>query len=155
LYSKRVIPRVLLVSLAVACGSSEPPDRSVEAPGEFSVGTTRLDVGRAIQVWYPTASAPTEIAIESLEPEPVRSRYADLLAAAPACPTRRLEVALDGEISPGSFPLVVGSHCHSGTRLSNASSAIRLASHGFVVVTIDHAGDLSNPSSAGRSRRRT
>ncbi len=33
------------------------------------------------------------------------------------------------------------SHCHSCTRLSNATTAIRLASHGFAVVSVEHAGD--------------
>ena len=39
------------------------------------------------------------------------------------------------------FPLVLISHCHACTRLSNATTAIRLASHGFVAVSIEHAGD--------------
>ena len=33
------------------------------------------------------------------------------------------------------------SHCHSCTRLSNATTAARLASHGFVVAAVDHASD--------------
>jgi dienelactone hydrolase len=35
----------------------------------------------------------------------------------------------------------VFSHCHSCTRLSQASTAVRLASHGFIVAAVDHAGD--------------
>ncbi|CAN5915042.1 hypothetical protein BH11MYX3_BH11MYX3_35380 [soil metagenome] len=146
-YSERVIPRVLLLSVYVAaCGSSTDPDRSVEQPGTHAVGTRRItatDATRSytLQAWYPTSSVTAEVAIESLEAEPIRTRYAGLLAGVGTCPTRRLDVAVDGEPEPGSFPLVVGSHCHACTRLSNASTAMRLASHGFVVVTIDHTGD--------------
>ena len=147
LYSERVIPRVLLLTAYVAaCGSSTDPDLSVEQPGTHAVGTRRItatDATRSytLQAWYPTTSVATAVAVESLEDEPILTRYAGLLAGVGTCPTRRLEVAIDGEPEVGSFPLLVGSHCHACTRLSNASTAIRLASHGFVVVTIDHTGD--------------
>jgi len=137
-----VIPRGLLLPLLVACDATVPPDRTVEEPGIHAVGTRRIEIGRTLQVWYPTGSAPTEVAIESLEIDPVHARYQVLLADVTTdCPTRRIEVALDGEPTPGPFPLVLASHCHSCTRLSNATSAIRLASHGFIVISIDHAGD--------------
>jgi dienelactone hydrolase len=106
------------------------------------VGTSRLVFGdRTAQAFYPTMSTPSRIGLEQLEEDPERTRYADLLAAAGACPTRQVEVAIEGIPSPGPFPFVVASHCHSCTRLSNASTAIRLASHGFVVVAPDHGGD--------------
>jgi predicted dienelactone hydrolase len=79
------------------------------------------------------------VAIEALEGEPVRAQYAGLLAAAPACPARSARVAIDAAVAPGSFPLVLYSHCHNCTRLSNATTAARLASHGFVVLAVDHA----------------
>jgi dienelactone hydrolase len=133
----------LLLVLLAACGEpAVEPDRSVESPGAYAVGTSRLDVGGAtVQAWYPTDAVPTDVAIESLEAEPHRTTYAELLAAASACPTRRIEVAVDGAPAAGSFPVVAFSHCHSCTRLSNASVALRLASHGFVVLAVDHAGD--------------
>jgi len=137
-----VITRGLLLCLLVACEAEIPPDRSVEQPGAHSVGTRRIDLGRTAQVWYPTTSPMADVAIETLEIEPLRSRYATLLAGvATPCPTRRLEVALDGDPEAGVFPLVLASHCHSCTRLSNATSAIRLASHGYIVISVDHAGD--------------
>ncbi|MCX5745342.1 MAG: hypothetical protein NT062_22930, partial [Proteobacteria bacterium] len=52
-----------------------------------------------------------------------------------------LPVALDAAPTDGSFPLVLISHCHACTRLSNATTAIRLASHGFVVASVEHLGD--------------
>lgn len=137
-----MIPRGLLLILLVACESTVPPDRTVEEPGAYAVGTRRIDIGRTLQVWYPTVTASSEVAIETLEIDPVRPRYQALLGGVTtACPTRRLDVALDGEPAAGPFPLVLASHCHNCTRLSNATSAIRLASHGFIVISVDHAGD--------------
>jgi dienelactone hydrolase len=146
-YSGLVIPRVVIACLLLAaCGSSTDPDLSVEQPGAHAVGTRRIDVSDAsrsytLQAWYPTTSVTAQVAIDSLEAEPRRTRYTTLLAGVGTCPTRRLDVAVDGEPEAGAFPMIVGSHCHSCTRLSNATTAIRLASHGFVVVTIDHTAD--------------
>jgi predicted dienelactone hydrolase len=134
-----------------ACGSSEPekgvdPDRSVESAGDHSVATTRftlVDTTRKrelrVQAWMPTDAQASEVAISTLEPEPDRTTYDELLAEAPACPTRTLPVAVDAPAASGRFPVVVFSHCHGCTRLSNATSAVRLASHGFVVLAVDHA----------------
>lgn len=141
--------QVLVVAVAVAsCGSpSVPPDRSVEEPGPYAVGTTRIEAADAttsyvMQAWYPTEGAVAGVAIEDLETEPRRSEYRNLLAAAPGnCPTRTLPVAVDAVPASGSFPLVLLSHCHRCTRLSNASTALRLASHGFIALSIDHTGD--------------
>jgi dienelactone hydrolase len=119
----------------------------VESAGDYSVGTTRLETTRdgityTLQAWFPTAAPASSVAIEQLEAEPHRTQYAGLLAAAPAgCPTRTLDVALDAEPLAGAFPLIVLSHCHSCTRLSNATTAVRLASHGFVALSVDHVGD--------------
>jgi dienelactone hydrolase len=131
----------------VACSSEEPIDLAVEAPGPNSVGTARFEIRDAVrardlvaQAWYPTTAVSSEVAIESLEIDPVRTRYTDLLAVAPACPSRTLPGAVDAPAQSG-LPLVMLSHCHACTRLSNATTAIRLASHGFAVVAVEHAGD--------------
>jgi dienelactone hydrolase len=133
----------LLAVVLGACGDpAVEPDRSVESQGAYAVATSRIESGGAVlQAWYPTEDVVGEVAIESLEAEPHRTTYAQLLATASTCPTRTLSVAVDGAPAAGSFPLVVFSHCHSCTRLSNASVALRLASHGFVVLAVDHAGD--------------
>ncbi len=131
----------------VACSSEAPIDLAVEAPGPHSVGTARFEITDATrsrdliaQAWYPTEAVASDLSIESLEIEPVRTRYTDLLAAAPPCPSRTLPVTVDAPAQRGA-PLVMISHCHSCTRLSNATTAIRLASHGFAVVSVEHAGD--------------
>lgn len=146
-----------LCLFAIACGSpSVPADHSVEMPGPYAVGTARIEASDAttsyvMQAWYPTDSAVSDVAIDELEAEPRRATYHDMLAAAPDCPTRMVPVALDGAPLAGPFPLVVLSHCHSCTRLSNASTAIRLASHGFVALSIDHTGDTLWDQLAGHT----
>lgn len=135
-----------MLCLFIACSSPTDPDRTVEEAGAHAVATRRItttDATRSytFQAWYPTTSPTADVAIETLEAEPLRTRTAALLAGVGTCPTRRLDVAIDGEPEAGSFPLVVASHCHACTRFSNASTAIRLASHGFVVVTVDHTAD--------------
>lgn len=139
--------RYLAVVALVACGSDDPVDLAVESPGPNSVGTARFEIrddARArdliAQAWYPTATIAADVAIETLEIDPVRTRYVELLAAAPACPSRTLPVTVEAPAQSG-LPLVMISHCHACTRLSNASTAIRLASHGFAVVSVEHAGD--------------
>lgn len=139
-----------------ACSSPTPADRSVEEPGRYAVGTARIEgtdatTSYVMQAWYPTDAAATDVPIENLEAEPRRTQYRDLLAAASDCPTRTLPVALDGAPLAGSYPLVVLSHCHSCTRLSNASVAVRLASHGFVALSIDHTGDTLWDQLAGHT----
>jgi dienelactone hydrolase len=133
---------VVLVCLA-SCGEPEtPPDRSVEERGPYAVGTARfVSDGRTLQSFYPTDAAELDIAFESLEAEPHRTQYADLLALAdPACPTRRLSLAVDAPAAAGAFPLVVVSHCYTCTRLNLATASTQLASHGFVVLSVDHDG---------------
>lgn len=136
----------IVVTLIACSGGGAAPDRTVEQPGLHGVATTRFvatDPARArtltVQAWYPSAALAADLPIEMLEIDPVRTRYAGLIAAAPPCPTRSVHVALDAAPAPGSFPLVLFSHCHNCTRLSNATTAERLASHGFVVVAVDHA----------------
>lgn len=141
--------RWLLALVVVAgCGSSPAPDLAVEMPGPHAVGTKAMTVtdaarGRAltVQLWYPTDAAATATPFEMMEVGSNAQTYASLLAAAPDCATRMIDVAVDAAPSAGPFPLVVFSHCHSCTRLSQASTAVRLASHGFVVAAVDHAGD--------------
>ena len=139
---------------AAACGDDGgvEADLSVEEAGPHSVGVRSLVLDDAARqrvlpalVFYPavTPTAPAAgLTVEQLEDEPRRTTYADLLDAAPAgCPTTSLEAALGGDVAAGTFPLVVVSHCHECTRFSTATIAIRLASHGHVVLALDHTGN--------------
>src|SRR3569623_3175392 len=139
---------LLLMVTVIACGSSTPPDLSLEQPGTFAVGThatTSSDGARSrtltVKLWFPTQATATAVPFEQQELGSNQATYAGLLAQAPECPTRMLEVAVDAQPMAGTFPAVVFSHCHSCTRLSQASTAVRLASHGFIVAAGDHAGD--------------
>ncbi|HVK77712.1 MAG TPA: hypothetical protein VM734_30615 [Kofleriaceae bacterium] len=153
--SRPIFALAVAAALAAACGDETPAlDVRFESAGPHPVGTrwtTQADDGRqrmlTIQVWYPAvAAAAGEAAagfpVEGLEPEPRRAAYADLLAEAdPACPTRTAHAAVGATIEPGGHPLVAFSHCHGCTRWSAMTIAERLASHGFVVVAVDHDGN--------------
>lgn len=140
-------------------GSTTPPDLSVESDGPHVVGLARVEVtdparGRTlpVQLWYPAAPGSTaaDVPIETLEDDPNRTTYAGLLASAdPACPTRTLRAAQGATPDPGAFPLVVVSHCHECTRWSTATVSARLASHGFVVLAMDHVGNTLWDGRAG------
>ena len=132
--------------MVAACSSDPPPDRSVEDSGTYPVGTsaTTIDNGArtlGVQLWFPTEDSAVDTAFDQLELPDHQATYAGLLAAAPPCATRSITVANHGHPLAGSFPVVLFSHCHSCTRLSQASTATRLASHGFVVASVDHTGD--------------
>lgn len=143
--------RLLLPALSLsACGvppvEEAPPD--LAAPGRFAVGHLRLDVDAGervlpVEVWYPAAEAAPPSATLDLE----RGRAeADLLAplleAAPAdCVRTTTGAAADAAPAPGSWPVVVFSHCHACVRWSMGSVAERLASHGIVVAAPDHVGN--------------
>lgn len=141
---------VVVLGFVAACGSDPvAPDLSVEEHGnDYPVGSARFvveDTARSrtlvAQAWYPAAAPEEDVPVEELEDEPNRTAYADLLAAAPAgCPSRTAHVAIDTVFAEGTaFPLVMFSHCHECTRWSSFTIAERLASHGFVVVAVDHA----------------
>lgn len=146
--------RWLAIFLA-ACSSSPstPPDYGLETDVEYGVGVTSYQVtdpstSRVIQVeaFYPLASfsdvAYPAIDITTFDPAHM-TQYQGLLANAPAsCPSQGLVVRVDQPHEvPGPFPVVMISHCHACTRLSNAATAMRLADHGIVALAVEHPGD--------------
>lgn len=149
---------LLLVVLAACSGGPSDADSDTDAPGvatdveaagSYEVGTLRFEVTDrsrsrllVVQAVYPIDAGASDVALSALEAEPVRSTYIDLLADAPAgCPTQTRTLGVDVTPAAGKFPVVLASHCHACTRLSNLSTAMRLASHGFVVLAPDHTGD--------------
>ncbi len=153
--------RLTLIAVpGLVLGCSDPavaPDLSVEADGDFAVGLRALVLddaarGRALPtlLLYPTAAPTAEVAVEQLAAPAHRATYAGLLAAAPpACPTRSVKLAVDAAPAAGRFPLVVVSHCHECTGFSLATVAARLASHGAVVIAIEHVGNTLWDQRAG------
>lgn len=126
-----------------------PADLSVETDGPYVAGTTRYEVPApggertlVVQAVYPADGVAAPLTLADLEDEPRRSTYVDLLAAAPTgCPTATLDLALDVPPVDATFPLVLFSHCHECTRLSQVTTARRLATHGFVVLAVEHDGN--------------
>lgn len=77
------------------------------------------------EVWYPTTAPPS---------------------ADEAIPFVRIPTARDGAISNGSFPVILFSHGTGGGRLTVEWFCAGLASHGFIVVAVDHFGNtFDNP----------
>lgn len=126
----------LCLPLVIACAA---PDRGPRAPsdtgtalpeapwgppdavGPWAVGARTERAGDlTLEVWYPTRS--------NAPPEP----YPDLpLLPLPGVPR---DVAPAG----AEMPVVIFSHGYGGTRLQSVFLTEHLASHGFVVVGVDH-----------------
>jgi dienelactone hydrolase len=153
-----------VISATIGCGDdgAGTVDTSVERPGSYPVGTmdvVLMDAARTrelhTQVWFPAepsaaTAAAAGIPITQLENGANQTTYAGLLAASdPACPTRIAHAAPCVAPAPGPFPVIVVSHCHECTRLSAESIAERLASHGFVVIAVDHTGNTLWDQQAG------
>jgi predicted dienelactone hydrolase len=148
---------VLFFIISAACASPIAPDPSVEAPGQFGVGTLSwrsAGGGRSrdlpVTAWYPSvATVADPLPIFDLESEPLRSQWQGLLDASPACPSRTHSAVANGPAAAGTFPVVMMSHCYNCTRFNLVTAAERLASHGFVVVAVEHPGDTLWDHTAG------
>lgn len=128
-----------------------------DAPGPAPVGNASFSIVAGdrtllVEAWYP-ADASAQAAADAGHP---------IEEFVPAGPEREQMLALLGSLSEqgqvgvrlqtrsardaasaglGPYPLVMFSHCHECTRFSMFSIAEHLASHGFVVVAPDHAGN--------------
>ena len=100
-----------------------------------------------VEIWYPSTSSmqrgePTQN-FEQLGED--RDVLRELLEDAPSgCPTTTTNAIRNAEpyISNAPFPLLLFSHCMNCGRYSSFSLAERLASHGTIVISVDHAGKL-------------
>ncbi len=54
-------------------------------------------------------------------------------------PNATVEPPLAEQEAPGGYPLILFSHGRSGTRIQNTQQVEELASHGYIVASIDHA----------------
>ncbi len=149
---------VVLFGCVAACAAPIAPDPAVAVAGEFTVATTswRSTVGNRgrelpVTAWYPT-TAPASIAqpFYQLESEPQRSVWQGLLDASSACPRRTHTAVPDASPIAGLLPLVLVSHCYNCNRFNLVTVAERLASHGMVVVAVEHPGDTLWDHLAGR-----
>ena len=128
----------LLLTMAASTAGAKPlapPDEL----GPFAVGRTTFDVvdpsrndrTLTVDAWYPV-DAEDAVGVPA-------SVYDLLFTGLPS------EVALDGPLVSAAepFPLVVFSHGNNGIRFQSFFLTEILASHGFVVVAPDHAGNTA------------
>lgn len=152
-------PRMALL-LLTACVPEDTATPATDhvAPGPYAVGHTRRllddparDRALTVEIWYPARTPSPAVPVpEAFFPEgPDRDAWADLVSAAPpGCVTREAPAA-GGPPLTGTWPGVLFSHCHACVRFSSFSLAGHLASHGWLVVAPDHAGNTLPDALAG------
>jgi predicted dienelactone hydrolase len=133
-----IVLAALLLTAAASTAHAAPPAPPDEL-GPFAVGRTtfvvvdpsRDDRTLTVDAWYPVDA-------EDAAGVPI-SVYDLIFTGLPS------EVALDAPpvSSDGPFPLVVFSHGNNGIRFQSFFLTETLASHGFVVVAPDHAGNTA------------
>lgn len=88
-----------------------------------------------VEVWYPASEAHRGQDLD----DATRDRYQPL----PIAPEVTQDAVRDAEAQPGRFPLVVFSHGFGGERRQSTHFTTHLASHGYVVVAMDHVGNTT------------
>ncbi len=111
------------------------------ARGDLPVGVrtleftdrSRSDRQLAVELWYPAAAAERgrDVAAES------RDRYR--VVAGFAKSSQR--AVRDAEAAGGKYPLILFSHGFAGHRRQSTFFTTHLASHGYLVAAVDHAGN--------------
>lgn len=139
----RVVVGMLMLT-TTACTETETtvPTARFADPGPYPVGVRRLDMGdRQLEVWYPAEPGSEQglahagyRAVEFL-PDAILNilpqELKDLVVEMPAY--RNLPIS--GE---GPFPVMTFSHGAGGFRLAYSALLAGIASHGFVVASLDH-----------------
>jgi predicted dienelactone hydrolase len=123
--------------------------------GSFPVGVRSgdiVDAGRgdrrlSFEVWYP--AAPQYAALDLV------TWTQDSFTVVPGTPSLRQAAVRDAEARPDKYPLVLFSHPSGGHRRQSSFLCTHLASHGYVVAAVDHAGNTANDivDRAGRLAR--
>jgi len=113
-------------------------DPFVRGPSPVGVASTTFVDGPeartlALELWYPASDAH---AGQDLDPEK-QDRY-KVAIFAPEAPQ---EAVRNAEPADGRFPLVCFSHGWGGHRRQTTHLCTHLASHGFAVASVDHAGN--------------
>ena len=129
-------------------------DPSVNGPYPVGVRTHTVDLldhlGNPrtirVEVWYPTTDEYADGPFDAIDfyadaPEDLKSvveQYREQL------PSIQVDVTRDAppRIADGPFPLVVFSHGAYGVRFQSVFFTVPLASHGYVVVSADHTGNV-------------
>tara|TARA_B100000519_G_scaffold132475_1_gene114432 strand:+ start:468 stop:1529 length:1062 start_codon:yes stop_codon:yes gene_type:complete len=123
------------------------------ARGSTPVGTrqyrwtdTVRDHTLPVDVWYPAAEAHRG---QDLNPATMNT-----FETVSGLGETRQQAVLGAETAPGVFPLIVFSHGFGGERRQSTFFCTHLASHGYVVASMDHVGNtiadmISGESAAG------
>ena len=163
--SSLIVSACLAVALFAGCTSSSTEDNQKDSagssttekavavsppdePGPYQVGRRVIQIsdaarGRALtaDVWYPVEQGVTApLSIYQFIPG-IELASLTALADAPAS-------------AAGPFPMVVYSHGSGGLRYIASWFTEALASHGFVVVAVDHTGNTALDSVTGASTPR-
>jgi dienelactone hydrolase len=130
-----------------------PDPISYTEPGPHAVGNVAMELADPagtrdliVELWYPASGDATgagqELVDFMLDDADAASLAALVDAASDACVRKQTSSADAPPLAdiPGPLPTVVFSHCHGCARFSSFSLAERLASHGFLVAAVDHAG---------------
>jgi len=141
-----------LVLCGAGCSVEGPVSAAESGPYIPAHTTLVMDVPSperpvTVEVWYPSDSTITPGASVAEFEASLASRATleSLLGAAPdGCTSLVTNAVRDAPAVSGlgARPLVVFSHCLNCGRYSSFSLAERLASHGVIVVSPDHAGPL-------------
>jgi dienelactone hydrolase len=131
-----------------------PDPISYTEPGPFAVGNVAMVLADPagtrdliVELWYPASGDATgagqELIDFALDGDEAASLGALIDAAPDACVRKQTSSANAPALAavPGPWPTVVFSHCHGCARFSSFSLIERLASHGFLVAAVDHAGN--------------
>jgi dienelactone hydrolase len=97
------------------------------------VDRLRGDRRLPFEVWYPALARYGE-----LDLHPATQDVFELL---PGTPPLRQAAVRDAAVEPGRYPLVLFSHTSHGHRRQSSFLCTHLASHGYVVAAVDHAGN--------------
>lgn len=150
----------LAIAAPAATASPAPVQLTLPAPtGRHAVGTVSLHVVDAsrsdpwvpaqpfrelmIQLWYPAATVhgyPRAPWLSSAAAS-VYERSNGLPAGVLRWPTTHAHVGAAMDRRPGGRPVVLYSHGLGGERSETTALVEDLASHGYIVVTIDHVHD--------------
>ena len=150
----------------LGAGPDEAVDPSV--PGPFAVGVTTFAVDDPtrlnpitgaprhliLEVWYPSVDSSVSLPREDygledlLTPEQLAPLGIDPLQQARIVTNAGRDA--EARADQGPYPMVIFSHGNGGIRVQSVFLTVHLASHGYVVVSLDHEGNtLSDLFDAG------
>jgi len=136
-----------------AAGPDYAPDPSTWGP--FPVGVTTMSVDLfdqygeprtvRVEIWYPAVEEVRNGPFETIDiygdcPEKEKPFFEKFKELVPPLPTQSVRDA-PARLSDGPYPVVLFSHGAYGVRYQSVFFTIPLASHGYVVASIDHTGN--------------